>query len=211
MRRLPVYILIDTSGSMKGEPIEAVKVCLSDMFSTLKNDPYSLETVWVSVITFNKEAQVLFPLTELDKIVVPKISVPDDGPTHIGRALELLCNQYDAEVRNTNVEQKGDWRPLLFILTDGKPSDILHYNNMVEEVKLRKFGNIFACAAGMKAKKEPLLQLTSNVLESASIDAGTFKQFFQYVSVTITEGGKSVQMTPDIDNPPEEIEIQLDF
>ena len=30
-RRLPVYILIDTSGSMKGEPIESVKVGLSDM------------------------------------------------------------------------------------------------------------------------------------------------------------------------------------
>jgi len=25
MRRLPVYLLLDTSGSMKGEPIEAVR------------------------------------------------------------------------------------------------------------------------------------------------------------------------------------------
>ena len=31
MRHLPVYILIDTSGSMKGEPIESVKVGLADM------------------------------------------------------------------------------------------------------------------------------------------------------------------------------------
>ena len=29
MRRLPVYILLDTSGSMKGEPIHSVNVGLN--------------------------------------------------------------------------------------------------------------------------------------------------------------------------------------
>ena len=36
MRRLPVYLLIDTSGSMTGEPIEAVKVGLQTMVSALR-------------------------------------------------------------------------------------------------------------------------------------------------------------------------------
>ena len=34
MRRLPVYLLIDTSGSMRGEPIESVKVGLEAMVSS---------------------------------------------------------------------------------------------------------------------------------------------------------------------------------
>ena len=46
MRRLPVYVLIDTSGSMYGEPIEAVKNGLSIMLSTLNSDPYALETAY---------------------------------------------------------------------------------------------------------------------------------------------------------------------
>ena len=46
-RRLPVYILIDTSGSMKGEPIESVKVGLSDMIASLRLDPYALETACI--------------------------------------------------------------------------------------------------------------------------------------------------------------------
>ena len=41
-RRLPVYILIDTSGSMKGEPIESVKVGMSDIIASLRMDPYAL-------------------------------------------------------------------------------------------------------------------------------------------------------------------------
>lgn len=52
MRHLPVYILIDTSGSMKGEPIESVKVGLPDMIAALRLDPYALETVCISIITF---------------------------------------------------------------------------------------------------------------------------------------------------------------
>lgn len=65
-RRLPVYILIDTSGSMRGEPIESVKVGLSDMIASLRLDPYALETVCVSIITFDSKVEQILPLTELE-------------------------------------------------------------------------------------------------------------------------------------------------
>ena len=56
MRRLPVYLLLDTSGSMHGEPIEAVKNGVQTLLTTLKQDPYALETAYVSVITFDSTA-----------------------------------------------------------------------------------------------------------------------------------------------------------
>ena len=62
MRRLPVYLLIDCSGSMMGEPIEAVKVGLQTMTSALRTDPYALETVHLSVITFSQQATQSVPL-----------------------------------------------------------------------------------------------------------------------------------------------------
>jgi uncharacterized protein YegL len=55
MRRLPVYLLLDTSGSMKGEPIEAVKVGLSSLLASLRKDPYALETVHICLLTFDRE------------------------------------------------------------------------------------------------------------------------------------------------------------
>ena len=42
MRRLPVYLVLDTSGSMYGEPIEAVNNGLHTLISTLSSDPYAL-------------------------------------------------------------------------------------------------------------------------------------------------------------------------
>ena len=134
-RRLPVYILIDTSGSMKGEPIESVKVGLADMIATLRLDPYALETACISIITYNSEVKQILPLTPLEDLQLPDIAVPESGATFMGAALNLLCERYDAEVNTGSKEQKGDWMPLLFVLTDGKPSDLQAYNEAIEKVK----------------------------------------------------------------------------
>ena len=68
MRRLPVYLLLDTSGSMRGEPIAAVNVGLGALVASLRQDPSALESVHVSVMTFDAEVKVVVPLTPLDQL-----------------------------------------------------------------------------------------------------------------------------------------------
>ena len=176
-RRLPVYILIDTSGSMRGEPIEAVKVGLADMISSLRLDPYALDTAHISIITYDRTVQQVLPLTDLEQLQLPDIDCPESGPTFLGAALQLLCDLYDQEVRTGSSEQKGDWMPLLFVLTDGKPSDLLVYDQAVEAIKQRPFSNIVACAAGPKAQTAPLKKLTDHVFTLDTMDRATFKRF----------------------------------
>lgn len=206
-RRLPVYILIDTSGSMQGEPIEAVKVGLADMVATLRQDPYALETVWISIITYDREVKQILPLTELESLQLPNITTPDSGPTHMGAALELLCQKYDEEICFGSREQKGDWMPLLFIMTDGKPADLFKYEQMIPQVKSRHFGNIIACAAGPRAKTEPLRKLTDTVYTLDTMDSVTFRKLFQWVTVAIGQGGKSVGTTNSLELPAPPAEI----
>lgn len=209
MRKLPVYLLIDTSGSMKGEPIESVKVGLEAMLSSLRSDPYALETVSISIITYDKDVKQLLPLTPLDKMQMPDISTPESGPTHTGQALHMLCEKVDKEVNRGSKEEKGDWMPLLFIMTDGKPSDIKLYKEMIPEVKKRSFGGIIACAAGMKADTEPLKLLTDRVYSLDTIDSTAFKQFFKWVSDSIGVGNRSMGATDDLMLPPPPPEVNL--
>jgi uncharacterized protein YegL len=89
MRRLPVYFLLDTSGSMNGEPIQALNNALSGMIHSLRSDAQASETLWISIITFNSTVTELVPLTELPSFQLPEITDPI-GATFTGKALELL-------------------------------------------------------------------------------------------------------------------------
>ena len=212
MRRLPVYLLLDTSGSMYGEPIEAVKNGVQTLISTLRNDPYALETAYISVITFDSSAQQVTPLTELAAFQQPSITA--SGCTAMGGALELLSQKSDSEVTKTTNETKGDWRPLVFILTDGEPTDDL--NKGLAEFKKRKFGMVVACAAGMGANTDTLKQITENVVQLDTADSESIKQYFKWVSASISTTSKSVESTGSEPNslselppPPPEVNIVL--
>lgn len=196
---------------MKGEPIESVKVGLSALLSTLRQDPAALDSVHLSVLTFDRIVNVLAPLTPLDAFQVPDLQTPESGPTHLGEALEELCKRVDSEVNRSTGEEKGDWKPLLFIMTDGSPSDKMKFKEMIPEVKKRDFGIVVGCAAGPKAKQDDLLPLCSQVVTLETMDSATFNQFFKWVSASIATGNASMGVSGDVALPPPPPEINAVF
>lgn len=210
MRRLPVYLLLDTSGSMYGEPIEAVKNGVQVLISTLRVDPYALETAYLSIITFDSSAKQITPLTELSMFQQPDIEA--NGCTALGEALSLLSLKVDQEIVKTTPDQKGDWKPLVFIMTDGVPTDDI--NKGIAEFKKRKFGMVVACAAGQGADTRILKQITESVVQLDTADSATIKSFFKWVSASVSAGSMKVEDTgaevgamSELPPPPPEVNI----
>lgn len=209
MRRLPVYLLIDTSGSMRGEPIQAVNVGLQTMMASLRQDPHALDSVYLSLITFDKEVNLLFELTELSKVQIPEIQTPESGPTFMGEALKLLLDRINQEIILSSDEVKGDWMPLLFVMTDGKPSDKQVFEEYYPKIKNKNFASIIGCAAGPKSREEDLKLFADQVVSLDTTDANAFEQFFKWVSASVSVGNKSVGAANDVVLPPPPPEVNL--
>lgn len=211
-RRLPVYLVLDTSGSMHGEAIEAVKNGIGVLISTLLQDPYALETAYISVITFDTNAQQIVPLTELASFQQPNLQA--SGQTALGEALKMLSQKISAEVRISTPDQKGDWKPLVFLMTDGGPTD--SWDKGLNELKKTKIGLIVACAAGPNADVKILKQITEVVVQLDTADSATIKAFFKWVSASVSSGSQKVETginemagIKDLPPPPPEVNLVI--
>lgn len=189
MRRLPVYLVLDTSGSMVGEPIDALKAGVQILLDTLRQDPYALETAWISVITFSSEARLLAPLTELIHFRTPDLRA--GGYTSMGAALELLAQRISQDVVKASAGHKGDWKPMVFLLGDGVPTDEIGAG--VAALERLDTGVVVACAAGPMAKPDAFRQVTENVVTLDVADFNYIKAFFKWVSASIATSSRRIE------------------
>jgi uncharacterized protein YegL len=197
---------------MHGEPIEAVKNGVQILLSNLRQDPYALETAYLSVITFNETAKQVVPLTELPSFQAPVLNA--SGTTSLGGALSLLASSIEREVAKTTAEEKGDWKPLVFIMTDGEPTD--DWAKGLEALKKVRTGVVVACAAGPGADTSVLKKITEVVVSLDTADDATIKAFFKWVSASVSVGSQKVDQgqkevigLSDLPAPPPEVNVVL--
>lgn len=204
-RKLPVYLLLDCSGSMAGEPIRAVRAGVEALHANLLGNPMAMDTASLAVITFANDAEEKIPLTPLLSFEPPEIEA--GGLTAMGAALKLLANCIDRDVQRKHDEsQRGDWRPLVFLLTDGYPTDDQTpdtedptrsiFDVGVARIRGMRFGRFVACAAGRNVNTAQLQQITDDVILMEELTPEKLGEFFQWVSDSVVAPDQAAPALP---------------
>ena len=117
-RPLPVFLLLDVSGSMSGTKIDTLNQCVKEMIKDFQNERMSEVVLKLCVITFGGNgAQLHTPLSLLKDIEFENLKA--SGMTPMGAALTMASNVINDKEQ---VSGKG-YRPIVVLVSDGYPND----------------------------------------------------------------------------------------
>ena len=169
---------------MAGEAFESLRVGVASLLAELSGDPTALETVWISIISFSGKARTLIPLTELPDLQPPKLTL--GSGTSLGAALTLLDQRMSSEVVRQSENEKGDWKPIVFLITDGEPTDTWFSiaDRFCAEISGRR-ANVIAIACGEEVSAQTLRRITPTVLLMRDMGPNSISSFFRWISQSV--------------------------
>ncbi|HOK77546.1 MAG TPA: VWA domain-containing protein [Verrucomicrobiota bacterium] len=117
--RCPCVLLLDTSGSMRGAPIDALNKGLVAFREDLARDPLASRRVEVAVITFDSEVKVVQDFVTVDQFQPPTLSA--QGLTFMGTAIHKALDMIQGRKAMYRKNGVAYYRPWVFMITDGEP------------------------------------------------------------------------------------------
>ena len=118
--RCPCVILVDTSGSMQGDKINALNEGLRAFKKDLAADPLAALRVEIALIGFDNTIRVEQDFATVDRFEAPELVA--GGMTHMGSAVLKALEMTEARKALYNANGVKYYRPWIFLITDGTPS-----------------------------------------------------------------------------------------
>ena len=208
IRRLPIYLLINTSSSICNEAFKNFKDGIKLLIETLQEDSYALETTHISIITFDNTITCLCPLSPLSSFKIPTIKKGEQVAS-LDQALLQLTTIIDNELIKTTCEQIGDWRPLMFIFTEN--DFVINITKEVQELIWDKWGRIIICTKTDSVNPENYKKITSVILPIEFLDKQMIKSHIYWISESINACEELDPYNYELELPPHPNLICIDI
>lgn len=199
---LPVILLLDVSGSMRGEKIHNLNNAVRDMLDSFRNTENGETEIHVSIITFGVEVKLHQALASASEVKWHDLSA--GGGTPLGVALQMA----KAMIEDKNVVPSRAYRPMVVLVSDGCPSDSWEspLRGFISDGRSSKCDRM-AMAIGADADEMVLgkfIDGTKNPLFYAE-NAKQLQDFFRFITMSVTVRINS----PTPDSSPDESTIDV--
>jgi uncharacterized protein YegL len=207
-RPLPVFILVDASGSMQGPKIDMVNNSLREMIAALSNIEGAKGQIEISLIKISGEVEVIQPLVKVEKVVLPELVA--SGRTPIGESVAKVVEM----IEDKTIVPDRAYTPVIILISDGIPTDITR--EMYEQRPILKQQYLewaplkhlhtaskskncmrLALGIGEDADYELLKAFINkeNVPVIKAVEVTTISKFFEWVTRTVSQ--RSVSANPN--------------
>ena len=187
--RCPCVLLLDTSGSMAGTPILQLNHGLAALQSSLAEDEVALLRVELAIVTFGP-VQLVQDFVGAGHFTAPTLRAGGDTP--MGGAVQLALDQL--EVRKQLYRDNGltYYRPWIFLITDGQPTDGTIWQNAalrLKEAESQKKVAFFS--VGVEGANMPMLAQLS-LRQPLHLQALKFRELFTWLSTSLSSVSHSM-------------------
>lgn len=184
--RCPCVLVLDTSGSMSGKPIDQLNAGYQALLNELLEDALASKRVELAVVTFGP-VRLVQDFETPDMITSTDLEVTGDTP--MGEAIEFaidLVHQRKDVYRQAGIAY---YRPWIFVITDGAPTD--SWKAAARAVKEGEASNAFSLfAVGVdSADMETLSQIA--VREPIKLKGLRFAELFRWLSNSLKSVSRS--------------------
>jgi len=184
--RCPCLLLLDTSGSMAGQPIAELNAGLRAFYEELQGDSLASKRVEVALVSFGP-VRVISNFNTVDYFLDPTLVA--EGDTPLGEAIRQgidLVRKRKEEYRANGI---SFYRPWIFLITDGSPTDAWqHAAAAIREGESSKSFAFFVVGV-QNADMKTLRQLS--VREPLKLQGLKFREFFQWLSNSMKSASRS--------------------
>jgi uncharacterized protein YegL len=184
--RCACLLLLDNSGSMRGNPISELNEGLKVFREELASDPLASKRVEVGIVTFGP-VKVESDFVSAQQFVAPILSV--NGDTPMGAAIETGLNMLRSRKDAYKTNGISYYRPWVFMITDGGPTDSWqHAAQLVREGEQSKAFSFYAVGVD-GANFDVLRQIA--VKEPLKLKGLQFRELFAWLSSSLTSVSQS--------------------
>ncbi|MBD2137361.1 VWA domain-containing protein [Anabaena sp. FACHB-1237] len=196
--RCPVILLLDTSGSMSGQPIQELNRGLAAFKEDVMKDAHASLSVEVAIVTFGP-VRLTQDFVTIDHFIPPKLEV--DGSTPMGAAIEYALDLLEKRKQSYKDNGVHYYRPWVFLITDGAPTDYWEgaAQRVREEEEQRRM--LFFTVGVQGADMNKLKQIAPPERPPVTLNGLDFRSLFLWLSssmkrVSSGKVGEAVALPP---------------